>query len=125
MFCVMDLYYKIAIFELELRKYISYTRFLLQNCEFRAGGMEVYDLYYKVVIFESELRKCISRVRFILKCYDFRVGLTKVSFVYETCILKLRFSSCGSVFYILNLYYKVALFELELRKCILNTRFVI
>ena len=46
---------------------------------------------------------------------------------YDTCIEKLRFSSwrCGSVLRVLDLYYKVAIFELELRKCTSRTRLVL
>ena len=42
---VLDLYYKVAIFELELRKCPSRTRLVLQSCDFRAGAMEVYFAY--------------------------------------------------------------------------------
>ena len=53
---VLDLYYKVAIFELEMRKCTSRPRLVLQSCDFRAGAAEVY-FYYKVAIFELELRK--------------------------------------------------------------------
>ena len=64
-------------------------------------------------------------------------------FAYQTCTTKLRFSSwscgsvlrttklrfsswsCGSVFRVLDLYYKVAIFELETRKCTSRTRLVL
>ena len=42
---VLDLYYKVAVFELELRKCISRTRLVLQSCDFRAGATEVYFAY--------------------------------------------------------------------------------
>ena len=42
---VLDLYYKVAIFELELRKCTSRTRLVLQSCDFRAGDAEVYFAY--------------------------------------------------------------------------------
>ena len=41
----LDLYYKVAIFELELRKFTSQTRLVLQSCDFRAGAAEVYFVY--------------------------------------------------------------------------------
>ena len=42
---VLDLYYKVAIFELELRKCTSLTRLVLQSCDFRAGAAELYFAY--------------------------------------------------------------------------------
>ena len=42
---VLDLYYKVAIFELELRKCASRTRLVLQSCDFRSGAAEVYFTY--------------------------------------------------------------------------------
>ena len=46
---------------------------------------------------------------------------------YDICTEKLRFSSwsCGSVLRVLDLYYKLAIFELEMRKCTLRTRLVL
>ena len=38
---VLDLYYKVAIFELEMRKCTSRTRLVLQSCDFRVGAAEV------------------------------------------------------------------------------------
>ena len=48
-------------------------------------------------------------------------------FAYKTCTTKLRLSSwrCGSVLLVLDLYYKVATFELEMRKCASRTRLVL
>ena len=74
---VLDLYYKVAIFELELRKSASRTRLVLQSCDFRAGAAEVYC---KVAIFELELRKCTSRLT--LQNYDFRAGAAEVYLAY-------------------------------------------
>ena len=42
---VLDLHYKVAIFELEMRKCTSRTRLVLQSCDFRAGDAEVYFAY--------------------------------------------------------------------------------
>ena len=42
---VLDLYYTVAIFELEMRKCTSRTRLVLQSCEFRAGAAEVHFAY--------------------------------------------------------------------------------
>ena len=46
---------------------------------------------------------------------------------YDTCTEKLRFSSwsCGSVLRVLDVHDKVAIFELELRKCTSRTRLVL
>ena len=87
----------------------------------------VLDLYYKVAIFELELRKCTSRTRLVLQSCDFRAEDAEVYFVYYTCTTKLRFSSwrCGSVLRVLDLYYEVAIFELEMRKCASRTRLVL
>ena len=60
---VLDLYCKVAIFELELRKCTSRT-----------------DLYHKVAIFEPQLRKCTSRTRLALQSFDFRAGAAEVHF---------------------------------------------
>ena len=110
------MHYKVAIFDLELRKCTSRkcasrTRLVLQSCDFRAGA----------------LRKCTSCTRLVLQSCDFRAGDAEVYFAYQTCATKLRFSSwsCGSVLRVLDLYYKVANFELELRKCTLRTRLVL
>ena len=43
---VLDLHYKVTIFELEMRKCTSRTRLVLQSCDFRAGDAEVYFAYY-------------------------------------------------------------------------------
>ena len=42
---VLDLYYKVAIFELEMRKCTSRNTLVLQSCDFRAGAAEVYFAY--------------------------------------------------------------------------------
>ena len=111
---VLHLYYKAAIFELELRKYNSLTTPVLQSCDFQSGAAEVYFTYYtcstklrfsswscgtvlrvlhyKAAIFELELRKCTSRTTPVL---------------------------CGTVLRVLH--YKAAIFELELRKCTSRT----
>ena len=107
---VLDLYYTVAC---SLR-----TRLLLQSCGFRAGAAEVYFAYL------SLLQSC-----------GFRAGDAEVYFAYLTCTAKLRLEmrkftsrtrlvlqSCDSVLPILDLYYKVAIFELELRKCTSRTR---
>ena len=80
--------------------------------------LPVLDLYYKVAIFELEMRKCTSRTRFVLQSCDFRAGAAEVFFAYWTCTTKLRFSSWsyGSVLRVLDLCYKVAIFELDLPK---------
>ena len=73
------------------------------------------------------MRKCTSRTRLELQSCDFRAGAAEVYFVYQTCTTKMRFSSwsCGSVLRVLDLYYKVAVFELKLRKCTSRTRLVL
>ena len=63
---MLDLYYKVAIFELEMRKC---TLFII-------------DLYYKVAIFELEMRKFTSRTRLVLQSFDFRAGDAAVYFAY-------------------------------------------
>ena len=51
-------YYKVAIFELEMRKCTSRTRLvLLHSCDFQSELRKCTSLYYKVAIFELELRK--------------------------------------------------------------------
>ena len=128
-------------------KCTSRTRLVLQSCDFRAGDVEVYlaflscttklrfsswrcgsvlrvlDLCYKVAIFKLELRKCTLRTRLVLQSCDFRAGASEVYCAYLSCATKLRFLSwsCGSVFRVLDLYCKLAIFELELRKCISRT----
>ena len=62
---MLDLYYKVAIFELELRKCTSCTRLVLQSCDFRAGAA-----------------KCTSRTRLVLQSCDFRAGAVEVYFAH-------------------------------------------
>ena len=62
---VLDLYYKVVIFELELRKCSSRTRLAL--------------LHY---IFELEMRKCTSRTGLVLQSCDFRAGDAEVCLAY-------------------------------------------
>ena len=51
---VRDLYHKVAIFELELRKCSSRTRLVLQCRDFRAGAAEVcFDIYIYIYIYAS------------------------------------------------------------------------
>ena len=145
--CVLHSYYKVEICELELRKCTLRTTLLLQSCDWRAGAAEVYfayysrttklrfaswscgsvlcvlHSYYKVEICELELRKCTLRTTVVLQSCDFRAGAAEVYFAYYTLTTKLRFASwsCGSVLCVLHSYYKVAIFELELRKCTLRT----
>ena len=63
---VLDLCYKVSIFELALRKCTSRTRLVLQSCDFRAGA----------------LWKCTSRTRLVLQSCDFRAGAAEVYFAY-------------------------------------------
>ena len=82
---VLDSCYKVALFELELRKCTSRTRLVLHSCDLRAGAAEVsvlciQDLYYKVAIVQLELRKCTSRTRLVLQSCDFSAGAAEVYF---------------------------------------------
>ena len=80
---VLDLYYKVAVFELELRKCTSRTRLALRFSSWSCGSvLRVLDLYYKVAIFELELRKFTSRTRRVLRSCDFRAGAAEVYFAY-------------------------------------------
>ena len=74
------------------------------------------------------MRDCIESPQIC----DFRAGAAEVYFAYLTCTTELRFSSwsCGSVFHLLvfhllDLHYRVAIVELELRKCTSRTRLVL
>ena len=96
-------------FELELRRCPSRTRLVPQ-----------------VAIFELELRKCTSRTRLALHSCDFRAELRKCTLprlVLQSC--GFRAGDCGSVLRVLDWHYKVAIFELELRKCPSRTRLVL
>ena len=66
---VLHLYYKAAMFKLELRKCTFRTTLVLQSCDFRAG--------YKAAIFELELWKCTSRTTLVLQGCDFELELRK------------------------------------------------
>ena len=144
---ILQLYYKVAIIQLELRKCTSRTTLVLQSCDFPAGAAEVYfayyacatklrcsswscasvlrvlHVYYKVAIFQLDVRKCTSRATLVLQSCDFPAGAAEVYFAYYTCTTKLRFCNwgCGSVLRVLHLYFKVAIFQLELRKCTSRT----
>ena len=80
---VLDLYYKVGIFELEMRKCTSRTRLVLHSCDFRA-----------------EQRKCTSRTRLVLQSCDFRAGDAEVYFAYLTCTRKLRFRAGDAEVYV-------------------------
>ena len=56
---ILDLRYKVAFSELELRRCTSRTRLALQSYNFRAGAAQVY--FYKVVLSQLELHKCTPR----------------------------------------------------------------
>ena len=94
---VLDLYCKVAIFELKLRKCTSRT-----------------DLYHNVAIFELELRKCTSRTRLALQSCDFRAGAAEGSAlrVLDLCATKLGFSiwSCESVLRVARLVLQSCFF---------------
>ena len=96
--------------ELELRKCISLTTLVLQSCAFPSEAAEMFFTYYA----------CTAKLRF-------RAGVAEVYFAYYACTTKLRFSSwsCGSILHILDVYYKVAIFQLELRKCTSRTTLVL
>ena len=84
---ILDLHYTVATFELEMRKCTSRTRLVLitkLRCSSWSCGsvLRVLDLYYKVAIFELELRKCTSRTRLALQSCDFRAGAAEVYFAY-------------------------------------------
>ena len=120
---VLDLYYQVAIFELELRKCTSRTRLVLQSCDFRAGAAELY----------FACKTCATKLRFsIVSCGSMCTSRTRL-------VLHSDFSSwgCGSVPRVLDLHYTVAIsswrcrsvlcaldaiFDLELRKCTSRTR---
>ena len=83
---VLDLYYKVAISELELRRCTSRTRLVFPSCDFKswsyAGVLRVRDLCYKVVIFELELWKCTARTKLVLQSWDVQAGAAEL---YFTC----------------------------------------
>ena len=93
-----------------------------------ARVLRVLDLYYKVAVFELKMRKINLRTRLVLQIRDFRAAATEERL---DCALdlhsKLCLSSrgCGCVLRVLDLYYKVAIFELELRKCTSRSRLVL
>ena len=87
----LDLYYKVAIFELELETCSSCTRLALQSCGF------------------SET--CASRTRLVPQGCDSPAG--NLYCAYQTCAsAKLR--RWKPVLCALGVYYKVAILELEL-----------
>ena len=86
-------------------------RFSSWSC---GGVLRVLKLYYKVAIFQLELQKCTSRITRVLQSCDFPAGAAEMYFTYWACTEKLRFRA-GAV------YYKVAIFELVLRKCTSRT----
>ena len=113
---MLQLYYKAAIFELELRKCTLRTRLVPQRCAFRAGAAEVYCACYNCT---TKLRilswSCGSVLCVLHLCFE----AAEVYFACYTCTTKLRFSiwSCASVLRVLHLYSNAAIFKLKLRKC--------
>ena len=110
-------YYKVATFELELRKCTLQTRLALQSRDCRTGAAEVHFTYYSCA---TKLRRpswsCGSVLRVRHLYYKVVAGR---SFEYYTCTTKLRFPSwsCKSVLRVLHLRWKDAIPELELREC--------
>ena len=93
--------------------------------------LHVLHLHYKAAIFELELRKCTLCTALVLQSCafqaDFQAGAVEVYFAHKTCTTKLRFWSwsCGNILRALDLYYKVAILDLELRKCTSRTSLVL
>ena len=73
---MLDLYYKVAIFELELRKCIS--RFSSFGCGSVVRVLDLYEIVAISIWSYGRLRKCTSRTRLVLQSCDFRAGSGKV-----------------------------------------------
>ena len=128
--CVLDLYYKVVIFQLVLETCTSRTRLVLQSCD------RVLCLCYKVAIFERsrlvltklrfwlELEAGTSRTRLVLPSRDFPAGAGNLNLAHQAGTTKLRFLSWSwkPVLRTLDLHYKVAIFKLELETCTSRAR---
>ena len=116
-FPLLRLDYKVATFEPELRKHVSFATAVLQSCDFRAGApgarflysgwttklrlssqssgstFPLLRLYYKVATFEPELRQHVSFTTAVLQSCDFRAGAPGARFLYSGWTTKLRLLS--------------------------------
>ena len=118
---LLDLYYKVAIFELELRKRTSRTTLFLQSCELRAGAAEVYFAYNT---FSAKLRdsswSCGSVLRLLHSvlqgCGIFKLELRNCRLRTTLCSAELRGSSwsSGSVLCVLHSFARLDLEQREL-----------
>ena len=91
---VLDLYYKVAIFQLELEACTSHVGLALQRCDFRAGAglrvpvLRVLNLHYKVAVFQLELEACTSHVGPVLQCY--KVAIFELGLALQSCDFSTR-----------------------------------
>ena len=118
----LDLRYTAAIVQLELKTCTLRTGLVLQKLRFSSWSskpvLRVLYLHCKVAIFQPELETCTSRTIRALQSCDFpaSAGTTK-----------LRFYSWSwkPVLCAVDLYYKVAIFQLELEPCTSRARLVL
>ena len=128
----LDLYFKVAILQLEM---------VLQSCDFPARAGNLYFAYQtcatesqfctsrtRLVLQSCDVparASCTSRTRVVLQSRDFPAR--NLYFAYKTCTTKSRFSSWSRkpVLRVLDLYYKVAIFQLELEACTSRVRLVL
>ena len=122
----LDLRYKAAIVKLELKTCTLRARLVLQSCDFRAGAQNLYFAYYTCT---SKLRSSSRSWKLVLHLHTSRTRL-----VLQSCdsparagTTKLRFSSQSwkPALCVLDLYYKVVIFQLELEACTSRTRLVL
>ena len=100
---MLDLCYKVAIFQPEL-------------------VLRALDLRYTAAIVQLELKTCTLRARLVLQSCDSPAGPQNLYFAHYTCTSKLRsFSeSWKLVLHVLYLHYKVVTFQLVLETCTLR-----
>ena len=92
-----------------------------------APVLRVLDLYCLVAICQQELETCTSRTLHVLQSCDFPARAANLYFAHQTCTTKLRFSSWSRkpVLRVLDLHFKVAIFQQELETSALRTRLVL
>ena len=110
---VLGLYYKVAIFEPELREYDSFTRLVLQSCDFRAELQE-YDSFTTTKL-RCSSPSSGSTIPLLLQSCDVRARAPGVRFLYyyKVAMFEPELREYDSF---IGLYYKVAIFEPELRE---------
>ena len=135
---VLDLYYKVAIFQLELEPCTSRTRLVLQSRDFPARARSLYFAYlcFAYYTYTTKSRysswswKPVLRTldwRYKVAIFELELDFAYLCFAYQTynvANFQLELEACTSHVGLVLQYYKVAIFKLRLalQSCDFPTR---